>query len=181
MYQNTVEVTVNESPVRVTLCDTAGQDALDALRRLSYPDSDVFVLCFSVVRPDTFRALQRKWLPQLQQRLQKDHRRKSQSPAILLVGTQADLRTDAAVLNALQRCGAERPVPMADAYIVAQSVGAQYVETSSRFRWGVKDAFDAAIWQALAQRQQRGEGRKGGCSGGGGCRRSFWRRLFCMG
>lgn len=160
----------------MTLCDTAGQDALDALRQLSYPGCDVFVLCFSVVRPETFRALQHKWLPQFQ-RLQETQRRTSRrrdgrpaGPPILLVGTQTDLRTDAAVLNALHRGAAEAPVTVADALIVAQSLGAQYVETSSRYRLGVKDAFDAAIWQALMRRGDRGAKR----------RRPLWRRLLCL-
>lgn len=163
----TVEVTVNESPVRVTLCDTAGQDTLDALRQLSYPDSDVFVLCFSVVRPDTFRSLQRKWLPQF--------RRRSPAALVLLVGTQADLRTDPAVLGALQR-GGEAPVTVAAACAVAQTVGGQYVETSSRYRVGVKDAFDAAIWQALLLAEADG-GKKGAQRRGGP--RPLWKRMLC--
>lgn len=160
-----VEVTVNEAPVRVRLCDTAGQDTLDALRQLSYPDCDVFVLCFSVVRPETFRSLQRKWLPQFR-------RRQAAGALVLLVGTQADLRTDPAVLGALQRAGERGPVAAAVAFDVARSVGAQYVETSSRYRVGVKDAFDAAIWQALMA-DSKGGGKRGAA-------RSLWRKVFCL-
>lgn len=86
-----VEVKVDESPVQVTLCDTAGQDFLDPLRRLCYPDSDVFLLCFSVVKPDTFASIQDKWAPNF---------RKSRA-SIVLIGTQADLRTDPRVVSTL--------------------------------------------------------------------------------
>lgn len=82
---------VDDKPVQVTLCDTAGQDFLDPLRRLCYPDSDVFLLCFSVIKPDTFVAVREKWMPIF---------RKSQTP-IVLVGTQADLRHDSAVVSQL--------------------------------------------------------------------------------
>lgn len=87
-----VEVKVNEMPVQVTLCDTAGQDSLDPLRQLSYPDSDIFLLCFSVVKPETFSSIKMKWVPQFSK----------SSALLLLIGTQADLRTDPSVLSRLQ-------------------------------------------------------------------------------
>lgn len=80
----TVEVQVNNAPVRVTLCDTAGQDSLDTLRQLSYPDCDVFVVCFSVVKPETFDSIKYKWAPKFTNAM----------ASMILVGTQADLRTD---------------------------------------------------------------------------------------
>lgn len=86
-----VEVKVDDRPVQVTLCDTAGQDYLDPLRRLCYPDSDVFLLCFSVIKPDTFVAVREKWTPIF---------RKTRTP-IVLVGTQSDLRNDSAVISQL--------------------------------------------------------------------------------
>lgn len=86
-----VEVTVDESPVKVELADTAGQDFLDPLRRLCYPDIDVFLLCFSVIKPDTFVAVREKWAPIF---------RKTHKP-IVLVGTQSDLRSDSAVISQL--------------------------------------------------------------------------------
>lgn len=86
-----VEVTVDESPVKVELADTAGQDFLDPLRRLCYPDSDVFLLCFSVIKPDTFVAVREKWAPIF---------RKTHKP-IVLIGTQSDLRGDSAVISQL--------------------------------------------------------------------------------
>ena len=83
---------VNDSPVQLTLCDTAGQDTLDPLRELCYPDSDVFVLCFSVVKPETFQSIKTKWAPKF-----------SKNPAsLILVGTQSDLRSNIHVLNKLQ-------------------------------------------------------------------------------
>ncbi|VEL13858.1 unnamed protein product [Protopolystoma xenopodis] len=40
-----------------------------SLRHLSYPDAHVILLCFSVVHPETFRALRSRWLAELSGRL----------------------------------------------------------------------------------------------------------------
>ncbi|EDW37602.1 GL18063, partial [Drosophila persimilis] len=114
------DVNVNESPVHLTLCDTAGQDTLDPLRELCYPDSDVFLLCFSVVKPETFRAIKSKWAPKFAKA----------KAALILVGTQADLRGNQSVLNKLQTNG-EKAISYADAWDLATTIGAKYIETSS--------------------------------------------------
>ena len=39
--------------ISLSLWDTAGQDSYDRVRPLSYPDTDVFVICFSLVHRDS--------------------------------------------------------------------------------------------------------------------------------
>ncbi|XP_043659480.1 uncharacterized protein LOC122624103 [Drosophila teissieri] len=150
------DVNVNESPVHLTICDTAGQDTLDPLRELCYPDSDVFLLCFSVVKPETFRAIKAKWAPKFAKT----------KAALILVGTQADLRTSPNVLNKLQTNG-EKAISYADAWDLATTIGAKYIETSSATQDKVKDVFDAAIWEGLVPTTLPPTP-------------SFWRKLFCL-
>ncbi|KAL3205305.1 hypothetical protein MRX96_011203 [Rhipicephalus microplus] len=50
-----VVVTVDNQPIRLQLCDTAGQDDFDSLRPLCYPNAAVLLLCFSVVCPTSFQ------------------------------------------------------------------------------------------------------------------------------
>ena len=38
------------------MCDTPGQDDFDTLRPLCYANTDVFLLCFSVVSPSSFQV-----------------------------------------------------------------------------------------------------------------------------
>lgn len=82
--------------VHVTLCDTAGQNTTNAsaLRELCQQGSDVFLVCFSVVNPETFRSVQTNWIP----RLTKQHKNAS----VILVGTQSDLRNDQSTIGYLQ-------------------------------------------------------------------------------
>ncbi|XP_033242296.1 uncharacterized protein LOC108163424 isoform X2 [Drosophila miranda] len=150
------DVNVNESPVHLTLCDTAGQDTLDPLRELCYPDSDVFLLCFSVVKPETFRAIKSKWAPKFAKA----------KAALILVGTQADLRGNQSVLNKLQTNG-EKAISYADAWDLATTIGAKYIETSSATQEKVKDVFDTAIWEGLVPTTLPPTP-------------SFWRKLFCL-
>lgn len=45
----------------------AFQEDYDRLRPLSYPQTDVFVLCFSVVSPVSFDNVSTKWIPEIRQ------------------------------------------------------------------------------------------------------------------
>ena len=55
-------VTVLISNVPYTLClfDTAGQEDYDRLRPLSYPQTNVFLVCFSVVSPGSYENIREK-------------------------------------------------------------------------------------------------------------------------
>ena len=52
-------------PVSLGLWDTAGQEDYDRLRPLSYPQTDVFLICFSVVSPSSFENVTSKWCPEI--------------------------------------------------------------------------------------------------------------------
>src|SRR5271154_1423429 len=91
----TSNIVVDNVKVSLGLWDTAGQEDYDRLRPLSYPQTDVFILCYCVVAPSTFANVTSKWLPEL--------RHHCPDTPIVLVGTKVDLRQDPNVLNALQR------------------------------------------------------------------------------
>jgi Ras-related C3 botulinum toxin substrate 1 len=45
---------VDGKPISLGLWDTAGQEDYDRLRPLSYPQTDVFLVCFSIVSPPSY-------------------------------------------------------------------------------------------------------------------------------
>lgn len=65
---------------------------MSGLRALCYPGTDVLMLCFSVVRPETFRSVARRWAGAVA----------AVRAPLLLVGTQSDLASDARVLQNLR-------------------------------------------------------------------------------
>ncbi|XP_076318371.1 cell division control protein 42 homolog isoform X2 [Tachypleus tridentatus] len=136
-----VVVTVDNQPIRLQLCDTAGQDDFDSLRPLCYPNTNVFLLCFSVVCPTSFHNIKEKWLPEI--------RKHCPFAPVLLVGTQCDLRTDVKVLIELAKYD-EQPVTEQEARQLSQlmrSVG--YIECSALTQKNLKEVFDTAILTAL--------------------------------
>lgn len=130
---------LDATPVNLNLWDTAGQEDYDRLRPLSYPDTDVFLVCFSIASRHSFRNVQAKWLPEVQFY--------SKSAPIVLVGLQKDRRP--------MRHAGDEFVTFEEANALAQEMGcAAYVECSSKTGEGVKHAFDSAVRLALSTRKQ---------------------------
>ena len=60
-----VTVMIAAEPIQLSLFDTAGQEEYDRLRPLSYPLTNVLLLCFSVVSPSSLENVREKWLPEI--------------------------------------------------------------------------------------------------------------------
>ena len=86
---------IGDEPFTLGLFDTAGQEDYDRLRPLSYPSTDVFLVCFSVISPASFENVKEKWFPEV-------HHHCPGVP-IIIVGTQTDLRNDDVILQRLHR------------------------------------------------------------------------------
>jgi len=134
-------VMLDGKPINLNLWDTAGQDEYDRLRPMSYLDTDVFLICFSIVQPETLRNVGLKWHPEI--------KHNSPNVPIILVGTKCDLKNDAATINALKKKKGH-PVTVEEATQAAREVQAYaYVECSALTQEGLKQVFDEAIRAAL--------------------------------
>lgn len=101
-----VTVMIGNEPYTLGLFDTAGQEDYDRLRPLSYPQTDIFLVCFSVVVPSSFENVRDKWVPEIRHHCPKT--------PFLLVGTQVDLRDNAQTLAKLER-NRQRPISVEQA------------------------------------------------------------------
>lgn len=130
-------VMVDGKPINLGLWDTAGQEDYDRLRPLSYPQTDVFLICFSVDNPASFENVRNKWWPEIQQH--------APGCPFILVGTKADLRDDGEVLMRL-KSRRQEPVSRQQAEALAQELGAyKYLECSALTQKGLKNVFDESI------------------------------------
>ncbi|XP_062054268.1 ras-related C3 botulinum toxin substrate 1-like [Lepus europaeus] len=78
-------VMVDGKPVNLGLWDTAGQEDYDRLRPLSCPQTDVFLICFSL-ESCIFENVLVKWCPKV--------RHHCPNTPIFLLGTKLDLKDD---------------------------------------------------------------------------------------
>ena len=109
MYKGTVPLyfDVDGRVVTLQIWDTAGQEDYDRLRPLSYPQTDVFLVAFSLISRASFENTKQKWWPEL----------KHHCPGVptILVGTKLDLRSDANTVAKLREL-MRRPKPDGVAY-----------------------------------------------------------------
>ncbi|XP_037075504.1 rho-related GTP-binding protein RhoA-A-like [Pollicipes pollicipes] len=62
---SSLDWSVGETPVQLSLWDTAGQEEYGRLRRLIYPATDIFVLCYAVDNVNSFKNISSLWWPEL--------------------------------------------------------------------------------------------------------------------
>jgi len=137
------DIEVDARPVELALWDTAGQEDYERLRPLSYPDTDVVLICFSLNNPDSFDNIPQKWTPEV----------KHYCPSVpcLLIGCKKDLRQDESVLRHLASLKAKMPTPE-EARAMAERIGAvAYIECSAKTKDGVWEVFEAAARAALTK------------------------------
>jgi small GTP-binding protein len=129
-------IMVDDTPYNLGLWDTAGQEEYDRLRALCYPQTDVFLICFSVISPSSFENVKIRWHPEL-----KHH---CPDTPFLLVGTKIDLRDDITVIEGLKSQDL-LPITKEQGESMAKEIGAAgYVECSALTQKGLKQVFDEA-------------------------------------
>uniref|UniRef100_A0A1I8GUH2 Ras-like GTP-binding protein RhoV n=1 Tax=Macrostomum lignano TaxID=282301 RepID=A0A1I8GUH2_9PLAT len=138
-------VMVQQKSINLCLWDTAGQEEYDQLRILSYPQTDVMIVCFSLENPVSCDNVRSKWVPEV--------RHYAPEAPILLVGTKRDLREDPDTIERLRAKG-KAPVSTEKGLALAKEVqAAAYLECSSKLQSEVKSVFDEAIRLVLVPRR----------------------------
>lgn len=167
-------VMVDGKPINLGLWDTAGQEDYDRLRPLSYPQTDVFLICFSLVAPTSFENVRakvrsaqgaprlrgwrahgprRQWYPEVSHHCP--------NTPIILVGTKLDLREDRDTIDKLKE-KKQAPITYPQGLQMAKEIGAvKYLECSALTQKGLKTVFDDAIRAVLSP--QKPAKKKAGC------------------
>ena len=140
------EIEVNGKLVELVLWDTAGQESYDRLRPLSYPDTDVILMCFSIDNPDSYANISERWTPEV--------RHFCPNVPIILVGNKKDLRTDEYIKRELSKTK-QKPVTSDEGSSMCDRIEAYaYLECSAKTRQGVRDVFETAARAALKNKKK---------------------------
>jgi len=147
VFENYVaDIEVDNKQVELALWDTAGQEDYDRLRPLSYPDTDVILMCFSIDSPDSLENIPEKWTPEV--------RHFCPTVPIVLVGNKKDLRFDDQTRKELSKSKQE-PVRTEDGRAMAEKIGAYaYLECSAKLNEGVREVFETATRAALQTKKK---------------------------
>ena len=95
------------------------QEHFSVLRRLTYPDADVFIICFSIIDPYSFKRVQTKWVKELSEYCP--------NTPVVLVGTKYDQRNNINTKILLNKHGLQ-PVSSEQGEQVARKIGAKQVK-----------------------------------------------------
>lgn len=148
------EVTVGKKKVRLSLCDTAGQETYDVLRTRSYGDTDVVVILFSIDAPESLDNVEARWSPEV--------KHFSPKVPVLLVGNKKDLRNDPDTIEVLRE-RRQSPVSYQEGLAVAKKIKAKgYLECSAKEGAGVTEVIQKACRLAIGPRKS-----------------NFFMRIFC--
>ncbi|KAI4556753.1 hypothetical protein MJT46_015376 [Ovis ammon polii x Ovis aries] len=130
VFENYVaDIEVDGKQVELASWDTDGQEDYDRLRPLSYPDTDVILMCFSIDSPDSLENIPEKWTPEV--------KHFCPNVPIILVGNKKDLRNDEHTRRELAKMKQE-PVKPEEGRDMANRIGAfGYMECSAKTKDGV--------------------------------------------
>eukprot|EP01124_Arcella_intermedia_P027992 TRINITY_DN5595_c0_g1_i6.p1 TRINITY_DN5595_c0_g1~~TRINITY_DN5595_c0_g1_i6.p1 ORF type:complete len:864 (+),score=241.90 TRINITY_DN5595_c0_g1_i6:45-2636(+) len=134
-------VMIDGKAINLGLWDTGGPEDYDRLRPLSYPQTDVFLVLFSLVGPHSFRNVVSKWIPEITHHCP--------SVPFLLIGSKLDLRDDP---NTIEKLAASKlaPITYEQGISMCYEVGAvKYIECSALTQKNLKMVFDEAIRAVL--------------------------------
>lgn len=141
------DVEVEGEIISLAVWDTAGQEEYDAVRPVSYSETDLVFLCYSIENKDMLYNISDKWMPEI--------RNYCPLAGTFLIGLKSDLRSgDSSPKDKAKLASME------DGEKMKEKLGAaEFYECSARENYNVKEVFDAAaLW--LMKKKEKPEGRK---------------------
>jgi len=141
-------INVENKEYTLDLWDTAGQDDYERLRPLSYPNTNVFIVCFSLVSPTSYENVLTKWKSEIFEFCP--------NAKIVLCGTKSDLRDEFDSIPNDQKDPTWKPISTDKGMKAASKIGAfKYLECSAFKAKGIKEVFEAAVLSTLATEKKK--------------------------
>lgn len=149
------KVIVGDRQVTLGLWDTAGQEDYDRLRPLSYPQTNIFLICFSVDDIISFENVKAKWYPEISHHCP--------STPVILVATKIDLR-DRNISKERAKGRMSSCISYEKGCLLSKQISAvKYLECSALTRKGLQSVFDEAITAVLYPEIDKKSNRKKAC------------------
>ncbi|KAL4238320.1 hypothetical protein ACF0H5_003032 [Mactra antiquata] len=143
VFENYAEkIQVNGDEYTISIFDSAGQREYGSLRRFSYEDSDVIIVCFSVVDRESFQSVRDFWVPEIEKYT-------NRKKPLVLVATQIDMRNTTSY-------DSDMPVSKKEAVLLANQIGASCcIECSSLDLYTVKKVFSEVVNAYIRKRKRK--------------------------
>ncbi|XP_078333849.1 uncharacterized protein LOC111114636 isoform X3 [Crassostrea virginica] len=112
--------------------DTGGVGDYDRLRPLSYPQTDVVLLCYSIENRASFENIEARWIPEI--------KHYCPDTPLILVACKTDLRSTSSH---------EDLITTNEGQALANKLRLSFCETSALTKAGLKECFEAAVSMTL--------------------------------
>ncbi|KAI8075601.1 small GTPase superfamily [Thamnidium elegans] len=146
VFENYVQdITIDNQTIELSLWDTAGQEEFDRIRLLSYEDTHVFLLCFSIDNRDSLLNVQDKWMEEVLEH--------SGNAKFVLVALKCDLRQEK-----------QNTILYEEGLEMAKNINAiRYLECSAKQKRGVRECFEQSAKVALSVKLKKAHDSKSNC------------------
>ena len=119
----TANIMHNSKPLCLSLWDTAGQEDYDRLRPLSYPNTDIVLIAYSVIDRTSLENIETKWIPEIKKFIP--------DVPFMLVGTKLDYR--------YYRSLKDKLVSLKEIKSIANNNNTEYIECSAKTQENLKN------------------------------------------
>lgn len=139
-------VMFDDQPINLQLWDTSNQEGYEKLRPLSYPQTDIFVVVFSLVHPTSLDNVETIWVPEI--------RKHCPGTPYILVGTNKKLRDEFNEHDEEYSSKGFEPISFETGEMMKKRIlAAEYIECECTTLYNVKNAFNLAIKNGLYKGQ----------------------------
>lgn len=132
-----ITMDVDGSMTELSIWDTAGTEDYALIRPLSYSNTDVFLLCFSLIDSESMHNVKSFWYEEIE--------KEQPGTEMFMVGLKSDLR----------KSDNSRIIPLSECKNFAEGMGIKYFECSALTQEGLKEIFEDVIRKAVVSRAKK--------------------------